>query len=1008
MISFNNPVYSKTSIFGLRKKSYEEIEEKVKQMVIPVTKAGFEIMEFGFRSSKQTPELYPTLKRNFILKFQKNNYIIDLSVVVPELVNDNYIVISGKRKIPIFQVIDIPVIRKGGSIRVNTNVLSLNVLKKKSSPFHVVNLLNKEIPLVLLFLAYFGIDKIKDVVDLNILNDSCDYGIFIKDLKEFYEGAVSFGSSRDDILRELGKHYSQYSPLSKGRNMIYGLDLALEVDVYSTPFFKTGNILLEILEEMKHTRDDQEVNYLNKRIRSFEYVIGSIIARNIFNFCMSCSTTAKPKFNINTRQILKDCNVSEIVQFDFAYNPIHELTNLSRFTLVGPGGFKKSNAPVNLRDINDTMFKRVCVVDTPDREGCGVSQNLLPDSPLDEKGKFSGESEQTISVPVSIVPFLEKDDQTRLQMASSQMRQAVMLENFDVPIIRSGCENLYTEHTSFIKVAKEDGEVLKIKSNFLIIVRYDNGEPDIFDIRPKLIYVDNFDFYITKVQEGQKFKKGDIIAESNFLKEGNICIGKNLLTGIMVYHGYNYEDAIVISQSVVRDRLLDSEHMQDLSFIVPKNSVLMPLPKYKRLESYQKEDSTGYRALPYPGELIPANSPYAIVKEIPDSDFKTIFKEERKYTFNREMFITDVKIFPNSWNESIPEYKEWIKQVMVTQINSEEKLRDAITEVFGKDNKEVIQKLGFNKFRNVSNFKMKEKFEGVYVEMRAVFAKQISLGDKLSNRHGNKGVISKIVPDEEMPRTKDGRKLDVIINPLGIISRMNIGQLFELHLSMSVNDLKNRAIEMLESGVDRNKIKKYLVNFIKIIDNTKDSWYLKQFKEKIKNIEINHSFLREFSIIEPPFESTSIEQLQEAMKYTNTEFTYKIFDPRLGGEIQRPIAVGYLYWMKMIHMASEKLSARGIGPYSRKTLQPSGGRSRAGGQKLGEMEVRAMIAMGGLENVMECLTTKSDSIQKKNQWLYNQVSDIPTNEPVPKTSEAINLLKSYLRVIGIEMEEDNE
>jgi DNA-directed RNA polymerase subunit beta len=254
-----------------------------------------------------------------------------------------------------------------------------------------------------------------------------------------------------------------------------------------------------------------------------------------------------------------------------------------------------------------------------------------------------------------------------------------------------------------------------------------------------------------------------------------------------------------------------------------------------------------------------------------------------------------------------------------------------------------------------------------------------------------------------MPQLEDGRHADICINPMGIISRMNIGQLYEAHLSETVYNLKNQLRTMLSENKSQEEIQNYLLKYIEIVDNTKTKWYLTQFKEQLTDID--EKFIDELTIVQPPFESIKFEQLQQVMEYTNSKFKHKIYDPISKKYILNPIAIGYMYFIKMIHMSENKLAARGIGAYSRRTLQPLGGKKLKGGQKLGEMETACLIAHDALHNLFEFFTTKSDCIDMKNKFIKDNVTceliEIP--EELNKVPESTKLLKAYFKTIGVEM-----
>jgi DNA-directed RNA polymerase subunit beta len=287
--------------------------------------------------------------------------------------------------------------------------------------------------------------------------------------------------------------------------------------------------------------------------------------------------------------------------------------------------------------------------------------------------------------------------------------------------------------------------------------------------------------------------------------------------------------------------------------------------------------------------------------------------------------------------------------------------------------------------------------------MYGVHFRRVKVGDKMANRHGNKGVISRIVPHDKMPQLPDGRHLDICINPLGIISRMNIGQLYEMHLAMAVDSLKQLMLQMLKENITQKNIKQYLLDFIKIIDCTEGGWYYDQFSEQLPK-RITEEFIQDLTIIQPSFQSCKLEQVEEAMKFTEADFKYKIYDPLAKVHLANRIAVGFIYFFRMVHIAEEKLAARGIGAYARRTLQPLGGRKNKGGQRCGEMETACLIGHDAPVNLHEFLTTKSDCIDLKNNYIRTFIEATLTDDSkeLDTVPESVKLLNSYLTVIGVD------
>jgi len=995
-----NPIFKiqnkKKNIFTLREADYEQILPIVSEIVKPVEEIGFQINEVSLKDSRfSSGELSKTLKKTLAIKLQKATSMIDLSIFIPKLVNKNYIIINGRKKIPLFQLFDIPLVTRGESIKLRTNVATLMLFRDKDVPFVHVSFLGKRVPFAVLILAYYGPDAVCerfDLKNLKISSDSKDfYENLMFDIKTYYEESKGF--SQDDFIHELGRIYSKYNAKSKGHDIVYALDLIPKVDIITAKFLKTGSIIEELILAIKSESIDDTL-FTNKRVRCFEYMIYSKISKIIFDLCFSNRTAKQPKFNINSTQILSESNVSDIIQFDFSINPIEELTKLSRISLLGPGGFKRENIPKHLRDISKSMFGRICPVDTPDRDNCGVLQNLLPNVDLDSDLQFTEKQteKQPISIPVSFTPFSEHDDQTRLQMASSQMRQAIHLKHFDEPMIKSGCEGLYTDYTQFIKRAKKDGEVLYIDSKYLIVV-YNDNETEIFDISHRKIYVEHMDLFQEYVQPGDKFKAGDILAESKFCKNGEVVFGKNLLSGVMIHYGNNYEDGIVISDRLVKEDSFSSVHFRDLSFTLPPNKVLLSL------------SNEAYKPLPDTYSVVNCGQPYAIIKTLNAEDLYSLFSEDLKLEAEKSFIISDIKMYPNTWNEDIPEFKEWVEETIVNQQKEEHDLRKVIKSRLPKDaSAQFIRENNLEISSFVGKYKNKrEKINGIYFEMTGVFFRPIKVGDKIANRHGNKGVISKIVPHEEMPKLPDGRHLDICLNPLGIISRMNFGQLYELHLSMSLYDLKKNMLAMLTADEDQDYIKKYLIDYIKLIDKTEKKWYSKQFINQMPKT-LDKDFIENLTLIQAPFSSLKIYDLEEALKYTGTDFKHKIYDPEAQKELINRIAAGYIYFFRMVHIAEEKLAARGIGTYAKRTLQPLGGRKNKGGQRCGEMETACIIGHDATQNLFEFLTTKSDCIDLKNQYIRNFIDPnlVDESKQLDTVPESVKLLNAYLTVIGVD------
>ena len=328
---------------------------------------------------------------------------------------------------------------------------------------------------------------------------------------------------------------------------------------------------------------------------------------------------------------------------------------------------------------------------------------------------------------------------------------------------------------------------------------------------------------------------------------------------------------------------------------------------------------------------------------------------------------------------------------------------------------QLVSTLEINKCEK-NNFKFKgDVIDGVRIELTIKYERKIQIGDKLANRHGNKGTISTFVPDELMPVNKeDGTHADIVINPLGIISRMNVGQVFECHLGECIMNLRKMCKEMLAASESETKIddvKKYIIGFINIIDCTENKTYSAQAKSIIDVLNENQleSLVDNFNIIQPPFQSIGTDELKRAMEYTGTKYEFKTYDPVSKKDIENELVFGWLYYMKLNHISQDKIACRGIGPYSAKTNQPLCGKSRKGGQRLGEMEIWAIIAHGDEKNLNEFITTKSDSIQLRNKYISHCIGndELLADQDDDNVPQSLRLLENCLKSIGIDFKIDN-
>ena len=1001
MINLNVPkILPDINVFNVRQENFSEqhILTHVFDMLKPFQKYGVTIKKLSFEDviydNKSEIKKSFIKNLNILIEYEGNEQLLTYNI--PWLV-DNRFYIAGNNKICLFQLFDRPLICKGLdliTVRSNIATLSIKIKKKEKYTFHV-QVFNKLIPLAYLLYVYLGDERMRERFNIDstgqyIGTEDIQRNIWriIPDIVEFY---TNDDSDREALFSIKGKDTQQ--------RVIDDILLITDIDIFTKKFLYTDNIIEELIYAIDKEYID-DTNYNLKRIRFCEQIIYSFLAADFYNL-LNVIRNKKGKYNNNSKCILSNLNISPICQFDFNLNPLSELTMLTRITLSGMGGFKKDNVPPHLRDIYSSMYKKVCPCDTGDRENCGTNQHLVPGIKFDEKLIFNDERcDDVASLAVEHVPFMEHNDQTRLQMSSSQQRHAVMLKKFDVPNIQSGVEGLYTKYSTFLYRSKKNGKVVHRDTNS-IVIKYTDGECEAFFIGYRKLYLNICDFYHVYYDIDDEIAKDTIIAESNYFKSGRLCLGRNLKTAVLAYHGYNYEDGIVISDKLVKDEMYNSTHYLDLVVEVSPNKILLNLNK----------DQSTYKVLPEIGDILKKGEVYAKIKTIKNIvGMDVIFDEESEKYVTEDCKIVDIKIFSNDINSDFPDYKSSIRKVIEDQKKKKERLLDNLKTYLSPDEIHIfMDKIDmYHSDKGRSSYKIKgEVINGLRIEITAFYERPITEGDKLGNRHGNKGVISTIIPEEQMPLV-NGVRADIVINPFGVPSRMNIGQLYELHLAQSVQDLKKNIKEMLTNSSTYESVKKYILDYIDIIDKTKEKYIVAAVKEYLTKITKQNLLaeIDDFYIIQPPFESIQKVDLDKAMAYTQTLYEYQCFDPKLNKNIHNEIAFGNMYWLKLNHIAKDKMAVRGVGPYSTKTCQPLDGKSRKGGQRIGEMEIWALAAHGATENLNECLTTKSDSIKKRNRYisekLHNDSSLLDDNDD--NISQAVRLFQNNLKVLGMDYE----
>ena len=722
-----------------------------------------------------------------------------------------------------------------------------------------------------------------------------------------------------------------------------------------------------------------------------------------------------PTSLINIRPIIATINEffgsSQMSQFMDQNNPLAELRHKRRISALGPGGLSRERAGFEVRDIHYSHYGRMCPIETPEGPNIGLITSLATfakinqygfieapyrkvdketgrvtdeivymtadtedefviaqaNEPLDEEGRFIDKKvsaryrdeilevpgsridymdispRQLVSVVTACIPFLENDDANRALMGSNMQCQAVPLLTTDSPIVGTGIEHKIAKDSGSAVLTKEDGVVEKVAADQIVI----KGDSGIRHTHKLIKFARSNQSccinYRPIVKEGERVKRNDIIADGPAMDNGELALGKNILIGFMTWEGYNYEDAVLISEELVKNDVFTSIHVEEY-------------------ECEARDTKLG---------------PEEITRDIPNVSEDTLkdLDEQGIIRIGAEVHAGDIlvgKVTPKG----------------ETELTAEERLLRAI---FGEKAREVRDTslrvphgeqgiiIDVKKFTRENG---DELSPGVNEVVRCVIAqkRKISVGDKMAGRHGNKGVVSRVLPQEDMPFLEDGTPLQIVLNPLGVPSRMNIGQVLEMHLGYAYRCLSLKTREQLENTI--------------IDDN---------FRQNIVDAKSKAREGRFIKLATPVFDGAQDEDIKLAFKEAGLRPDFKsvVYDGRTGEKFDNPVTVGVMYYLKLHHLVDDKIHARSTGPYSLVTQQPLGGKAQFGGQRFGEMEVWALEAYGAAYTLQEILTVKSDDIVGR----VKTYEAIVKGENIPKSGipESFKVLVKELQSLALDI-----
>ena len=844
--------------------------------------------------------------------------------------------------------------------------------------------------------------------------------------------------------KEVGIHEAVYYPVLEKLLQEYDdedeLKAAIEANVSElVPKHITKEDIIASINYNIHLEygigNDDDIDHLgNRRIRAVgellqnQYRIGLSRMERVVRERMTTQDkdTVTPQSLINikpvTAAVKEFFGSSQLSQFMDQNNPLSELTHKRRLSALGPGGLSRDRAGFEVRDVHYTHYGRMCPIETPEGPNIGLINSLATyarineygfveapyrkldksdpanpvvtdevvyltadeednyivaqaNEPLDEDGHFKKNNvsgrfrEETsefpkanvdlmdvspkmvFSVATSMIPFLENDDANRALMGSNMQRQAVPLLRTEAPVVGTGMEAKAAVDSGVCIVAKHDG-VVEMSSSEKIIVKCDDGTLDEYHVikfarsnqgncmnqRP-IVFV------------GDRVEKGDILADGASTCNGEMALGKNPLIGFMTWEGYNYEDAVLLSERLVQDDVYTSVHIEEY-------------------EAEARDTKLGQEEITR--DL--AGLSEDVLKDLDDNGIIRIGAEVRAGD------ILVGKVTPKG----------------ETELTAEERLLRAIFGEKAREVRDTSLRVPHGAYGVVMDTKIftrengDELPPGVNKSVRVYIAqkRKISVGDKMAGRHGNKGVISRILPVEDMPYLPNGRPLDIVLNPLGVPSRMNIGQVLEIHLSLAAKVLGFNVATPVFNGADENDIADTL-RMANDYANTSWEEFDAKWRDKVNDdvmdyLYENRDHRKEWKGV--PIDTTGKVRLR---------------DGRTGEEFDSPVTIGFMHYLKLHHLVDDKIHARSTGPYSLVTQQPLGGKAQFGGQRFGEMEVWALEAYGAAYTLQEILTFKSDDVVGRVKAYEAIIKG--DNIPEPGVPESFKVLLKEFQSLALDV-----
>ena len=985
--------------------SFKVLEKKE----IPLKVKKIEVVDKKQRAGELDKSDISTIRVTLTDEFGNTH---DVGIDIPKIGADGTFLVNGRKKCLINQLVLCPItFPKPYDSKFESSYSAFHIQSKRTKrESHLeIYMASYKLPFMILLSFSFGFDETLKRYGLSysLIKDRPAKGteFFTKIDPETY---IILEHAETELQKELCQSFVRHDLSAYKVTELFGtkeyfnkLIIAMTGRVNSTFLIQTNleNIVDPVVKQIlinKHLPTDLDaiMHYMaskvvegfvqarndisNQRIRNSEIVVHlaqkQVLAAYTEYKEKVLSGNLEAQFSIPEGKVLSDFVNSEIVT-DMEYaNPAEELSTMTRVSPVGKniGGIPDKRAiTMEGRDVHPSMYGNIDPLDTPEGENVGIVQHLTVDAYITSaRGMFlqkdvrEGENSGLLSTTSSMIPFIENDDGPRVMFGANQARQAVPLKNPEAPVVQSGYESLLANGLSdaFIKKSPCDGKVAKITED-AITIQCKAGGKQVVDISPMHLRSgsgkDTLSVFETKVKSGQSVKKGSIVAEGSCVSGGTISLGRTLCVALMPYKGYNFEDGIVISDALVKKDKLTSIHGIIEEVLISKNDRLLFIAnigdKTKKGEHLLRktigevEELIGFEEEEEGAEI--AAGQY--IRKSPGGT------------------VVDIEVFSNVEASKFPDLKDLIKRTNTR---------------YGKPPREKFTVRG-------------ETVKGVLVKFKIEQDLPVGVGDKLTNRHGAKGIISVVEKEENMPITPWGDRVEIITNPIGVINRMNMGQFYELYSGLIGKELGRRIIKLN----NKTQVVALLGRVLPKLDKTKNQEFSKtliknframsaaKFKTFIEQVKETGSM----TLLIPPFKAPTYKEITAVLKILGLKTGYNLKLPEYNTSTKSPVPVGYVYFLKLEHIGAEKLHARSTGPVTGKTMQPTAGKRKEGGQRMGEMDTYSLISYNCPSLLAEFFGPLSDDQVTKNEILADIVQNGSAEFRPAKVSPSKDLLGAY-------------